>query len=109
MELRIQEAARIRLLAANTVKAAARPPQSKIPTTATLEFRWSHRFESCRGGCGEGKKRGTCTRAEFGSEVDTSQSGGKTAYFRTRSTWDAECPCKPQNTKHLQSMVKICR
>ena len=25
------------------------------------------------------KKRGTCTTAEFGGEVDASQSGGKTA------------------------------
>ena len=48
------------------------------------------------------KKRGTCTTARFGSEVDTSQSGGKTAALHSGSAWRAVRRRKLQNNQHLR-------
>jgi hypothetical protein len=55
---------------------------------------------------GERTKRGTCTTAEFGDEVDASQSGGKTAALHAGFHGNAQRPSKIQIHKQLQCMAK---
>ena len=55
------------------------------------------------------KKRGTCTTAEFGGEVDASQSGGKPAALHTGSHGNAQRLVSYRYTITYSARLKNCR